>query len=71
MTSNLVDNNYEELVMAVVKQAVDDYIVALTSKKRNEYTIKEVENFLCKSDLVSFTKLNGEDIIKQLKAMYE
>ena len=69
MASSLTDENYIELIMAIVKQAVDDYIVALTSKKRDEHTIREVERFICNSELVSFTKLDGEQLLKDVRAM--
>lgn len=69
MASSLTDDNYIELIMAIVKQAADDYIVALKADRPDMRTIREVERFICNSELVSFTKLDGERLIADLKAM--
>ena len=70
---------YDELVDAIIRQAVADYRRALNGKgvnKRNgymspEYLINEVEGFFHSRYFQMLTKLDGEYLICQLKKEHE
>lgn len=75
---SVVKNGYEALALEVVRQAVDDYRMALQFKtgkgisaKCTENTIKECEEFF-RSDMMDMYApgINGEAIIKTMRQRF-
>ena len=78
MRSRSTDDNYKDLMNAIVAQAAKDYQTALCDyynyigddedkKKMIKREVETLEKFFCGDDIMWLTKLNGVALMNRLK----
>lgn len=71
-----IDRAYEDLAIAIIESAVNDYRKALNGRscdgrKSPEYMVRELEKFFRSDYFGVLTKIDGEYLISRLRAEHE